>query len=429
MHAIPSVIDFQGKLADSLNSPQTGVFNMYFSIYNQSTGGNMLWQENKSVSVSSGLFSTFLGSVNSLNMSFGENYFVEINISGEVFAPRYRVATVPYAFRANISEYAIAANTTTPSFIIRRIPGQVSNLTEWRNFSGNVISYVNAEGQFVGSFVGDGSQLTGVGLVNATQNLSAANITAGTFGANVGGGSYTFPENLIVNRNFTAGNLFFVNELLRLIGIGTSTPAYMLDVNGSVNAHSFLINGTSILNGTVSGSGTTGYIPQWQTNGILNDSIIYQNGTNIGIGTTSPTALLQINGTNAANGISLNVSGVLYVNTSSSGVVNNGSVVIGGTRPGPIISNFAYPLYINDQRGIGIKYSVSHAWQMSVDDASGALKFNNTANTGSCGMTLGTTLASFGCSPNSGGDFALSINSGNILISPQVGGGIGKVQV
>ena len=108
IHAMPPLIDFQGKLADSNNVPQTGVFNITFSMFNQSTGGTLLWKENKLVSASNGLFSTFLGSVNAINLSFNADYFVEINISGETVMPRYRVATVPYAFRANISEYAIA---------------------------------------------------------------------------------------------------------------------------------------------------------------------------------------------------------------------------------------------------------------------------------------------------------------------------------
>src|SRR3990167_2072867 len=31
----------------------------------------------------------------------------------------------------------------------------------------------------------------------------------------------------------------------------------------------------------------SGYIPQWQSDSLLNNSVIYQNGTNVGIGTRS----------------------------------------------------------------------------------------------------------------------------------------------
>ncbi|MBN1793297.1 hypothetical protein JW826_06455 [Candidatus Woesearchaeota archaeon] len=37
-----------------------------------------------------------------------------------------------------------------------------------------------------------------------------------------------------------------------------------------------------------SGESTAGYLPLWQATGVLNNSAIYQNGTSIGIGTTSP---------------------------------------------------------------------------------------------------------------------------------------------
>jgi hypothetical protein len=52
----------------------------------------------------------------------------------------------------------------------------------------------------------------------------------------------------------------------------------------------------------VGGSGTTGYIPKWTGTSELGSSIIYDNGTNVGIGTTSPTAKLEVNGNLKVNG-------------------------------------------------------------------------------------------------------------------------------
>ena len=48
--------------------------------------------------------------------------------------------------------------------------------------------------------------------------------------------------------------------------------------------------------GNVSGTGTTGYIPQWSSQSALNNSVIYQLGSNVGIGTTTPTAKLEVAG-------------------------------------------------------------------------------------------------------------------------------------
>src|SRR3989344_1968249 len=79
------------------------------------------------------------------------------------------------------------------------------------------------------------------------------------------------------------------------VGIANSNPQYKLDVAGSISAYTFMING-SPLGGNVFGSGTTNYIPIWQTGSQLNNSVIFQNGTYIGIGTTGPSVNFEVKG-------------------------------------------------------------------------------------------------------------------------------------
>jgi hypothetical protein len=67
-------------------------------------------------------------------------------------------------------------------------------------------------------------------------------------------------------------------QALQVIGGGNYT---CVDVNPS---------------GTVSGSGTVGYIPLWNGTYSLNNSIIYQSGGKIGIGTNTPGANLHVIG-------------------------------------------------------------------------------------------------------------------------------------
>jgi hypothetical protein len=48
------------------------------------------------------------------------------------------------------------------------------------------------------------------------------------------------------------------------------------------------------LTNPVTGTGTTNYLPKWTGMGTLGNSLIYDNGTNVGIGTTSPSELLSV---------------------------------------------------------------------------------------------------------------------------------------
>ena len=50
--------------------------------------------------------------------------------------------------------------------------------------------------------------------------------------------------------------------------------------------------------GTVTGTGTTNYISKWTSTSAQGNSLIFDNGTNVGIGTTSPDDKLHVNGGN-----------------------------------------------------------------------------------------------------------------------------------
>src|SRR5690606_9762555 len=124
------------------------------------------------------------------------------------------------------------------------------------------------------------------------------------------------------------------------VGIGTNSPAFDLDVNGSLNATSILLNGTQIVSSlwTASGNnlsytagnigvGTTtpsyalhytalfrSTVTELLVNGSqvqsspwsLNGSSAFYNSGNVGIGTNSPAFDLDVNGSLNATSILLN---------------------------------------------------------------------------------------------------------------------------
>ena len=102
------------------------------------------------------------------------------------------------------------------------------------------------------------------------------------------------PNSLDVTGTVTASN----------IGTGEDNSVVVLDSDGKLRTDE--IDSRVWGSGLVDGSGTTNYLPKWSDSDTLTDSIVYDNGTNVGIGTTSPSYKLDVNGTFSANSINVN---------------------------------------------------------------------------------------------------------------------------
>lgn len=78
----------------------------------------------------------------------------------------------------------------------------------------------------------------------------------------------------------------------------SATKVKVQDVNGKSGWVNKSVFQTTITN-PVTGTGTSNYIPKWSTSSSLSNSAIYQSGTNIGIGTTSPQSAFHLADANA----------------------------------------------------------------------------------------------------------------------------------
>ncbi|MCA9487829.1 MAG: hypothetical protein KC516_02600 [Nanoarchaeota archaeon] len=106
---------------------------------------------------------------------------------------------------------------------------------------------------------------------------------------------------------YTSAGLAFTSRYLsgkRYFGINVTSPSEALEVGGNINVTGDVcIEGGNCLStvsasglGAVTGAGTANYIPMWNGTTSLNNSNIYQLGTNIGIGTTTPQNTLNVIG-------------------------------------------------------------------------------------------------------------------------------------
>jgi len=94
-------LNIQGilKKSDGL-AVEDGVYSLTFNLYNVETGGTSLWTEiQPAVPISSGIYSTTLGTITPLALSFKELYFLGVTVgTGPVeLAPRNLLTSAPYA--------------------------------------------------------------------------------------------------------------------------------------------------------------------------------------------------------------------------------------------------------------------------------------------------------------------------------------------
>jgi hypothetical protein len=136
------------------------------------------------------------------------------------------------------------------------------------------------------------------------------------------------PNNYISLTSLSATAPLTYNNLTGVFSMPQSTEF----VDGYLSAIDF-----DYFNNKIDGTGTINYIPKFTSSGVIGNSSIFDNGTNVGINTTSPSARLEVNGTarfvsNVAIGgstsaiINLIVSKTITGGASSFGIYQSGSV-------------------------------------------------------------------------------------------------------
>ncbi|RKY28687.1 MAG: hypothetical protein DRP61_01120 [Candidatus Omnitrophota bacterium] len=173
--------------------------------------------------------------------------------------------------------------------------------------SGSVTSGVDAtfSGTVTAGTLTDGTAsitsgaLTGATGITSSGTITFSGLTANRFVKTTTGGQLTVSSASAIDLTSE------VTGVLPLANGGTN-KALTATAGGLVYSDADSLEITSALSGILQGNGasvpsaitgTNNYLPKWSSSApYLGDSLIYDDGTNVGIGTTSPNYKLQVNG-------------------------------------------------------------------------------------------------------------------------------------
>lgn len=105
MAEIPQYISYQGKITDASGTPvPDGSYTMRFRIYNDATGGSLLWDSgSQTVTTTQGVANVLLGESPqpALTLSFAADYWLLVTFQGTDQSPRVRLTSAGYSYMAS----------------------------------------------------------------------------------------------------------------------------------------------------------------------------------------------------------------------------------------------------------------------------------------------------------------------------------------
>jgi hypothetical protein len=234
-------------------------------------------------------------------------------------------------------------------------------------------------------------------MLGTANNYLAGNLwigtTSGLYKLDVNGtghfsGNVTFDANVIiatvpVNTNHAVNKAYA--DLKMLAPTIAPSSGQFIKYDGSNNSWANIgindISGLqSVLDAKLSGAGTASYISKYSTTGILTVSQLFDNGTNIGIGTNVPAFKLDITGDTRING----GNNLRFYRSDG---ITNGLNLSSGTSSN-YISAISGGLVLTSLAGMTFDSGSSHVFR----DSSGTNTFMSINNIGNVG--IGTASAS-----------------------------------
>jgi hypothetical protein len=312
---VPQMINYQGKITTLTGALVDTSVQMIFTVYDDSTSGTIFWADTiSSVSVQKGIFSVLLGSNNPIPDSVfdGNIRYLGTKVGTDAeMSPRKAMVSVAYAFRTvkvDTAEYALSSapdadwDIDTAGINVYRLTGNVGIGTPTPGANLDIVS-ANPNLR-----VGTTSGSPVITLDKASGNWGYLEFREG--GASKWQAGVTTGNDYYILNWPSSRYVFYANSAGN-VGIGTTSPDERLHVVGNIRmvdgnqAAGYVL--TSDANGVgtwqaaaggIGGSGTTNYLSKFTGSTTLGNSVFYESGGRIGLGTTSPGADIDIVSTN-----------------------------------------------------------------------------------------------------------------------------------
>ncbi len=208
---VPKLISYQGRFSDAGTPIADGNYPVTFTIYDQPTDGTVRWTETQSVTITGGLFSVLLGTVNAVDPSVfsGAIRFLGVKLGDNAeMTPRQPLVTVAYAFTAD------SARTVGDKYV--RLSGDtMSGPLEMNGDGGVAVARLSTE----------------VGRIGKIELMNDGHAQV-EIKANASAGSITLTDSLGRDEVSLFGN---GNGGQLRLGDATGSPKIILDGSGSGN--------------------------------------------------------------------------------------------------------------------------------------------------------------------------------------------------